>query len=200
MEDDFALLEYIRQCFTKADMTDQECFSRVAGATTDVTNNLKMAEMLKELMQSISPYSYERIRFIFEVILKTEPEDQVAKKGIAILDVLSNFTRTLPPHDDEIVSVLTRHTNLRNDDGSSRLEFFLKNFPAAATRLPYHEAVMNPWNVLVTELSEQTIFRLVPLALPLGIPGDKFYLVVVNNLLQTLVISIVVIILMVTNF
>jgi hypothetical protein len=148
---------------------------------------MKLSDTLKDLMQIISPYAYERIRFVFEIILKTEPEDQVAKKGISILDVLSNFNRNHQPSDDEVVSVLTRYPELRNSGEKSRIDFFLKHFPAAGTRLPYHETVMNPWTILAVELSEQTIFRLVPLALPLGIPSDKFYLVVVNNLLQRLV-------------
>ena len=53
----------------------------------------------------------------------------------------------------------------------------------AATRLPFHQLIENPWIILNLELSEETLPRLIPLSHPLNLDQDKFYLCLVENMI-----------------
>jgi hypothetical protein len=62
-----------------------------------------------------------------------------------------------------------------------------KEMPLSLYRLPFHDLLQDPWKVLIPELSEATIPRLLPLCHPLELLQDKFYTTVIDNLVKKLV-------------
>jgi len=50
-----------------------------------------------------------------------------------------------------------------------------------ARRLPFLALVSKPWSILQDELNVETVGRLLPLALPLNIPPDEFYIAAVKR-------------------
>ena len=133
----------------------------------------KLGQLLKESQQEVSPYDYERIRFIFDLIVRLEPDDPIARKGLLILDILKEYKRRKPASTDELSHIAARlGCSIDKVSGDSN-----------SFRLPYHDIFLKPWSVLEPELCDESIPRLLPLALPLELPTDQFYLVVVNNLI-----------------
>ena len=84
--DDLAYLEYTRLLLSSSDNGEYQ--SLIMGVADDITNKQKLGQLLKESQQEVSPYDYERIRFIFDLIVRLEPDDPIARKGLLILDIL----------------------------------------------------------------------------------------------------------------
>lgn len=153
---------------------------RIIGIMDDIDNHFKLTRILKELQQELSPYDYERIRFAFQLISRFEPDEPVSKKGMMIIDLLKGYCRRNGPTSTELASTMKRISV----DAVFESQQLLAN-----KRLPYHDTILDPWAVLEPELNEETIPRLLPLTIALGLESDQVYLVVVNNLISRAVSS-----------
>ena len=100
-------------------------------------------------------------------------DDQYVKSAIVALDIVKNFTSS----NDSNMNLL--NTNLET-------ALFFEN-GLKSSRLPFHCLMEDPWTVLVPELNENTINRLIPLCHPLNLSKDKFYATVLQNLVDKLV-------------
>lgn len=178
LPEDMALLKFIEILLIE-DVSKDEYKNMIVGVIDEVDNKQKLLDLLKEIQQRISPYDYERIRFIFELISRFEKEDPIAKKGCLILDILENYERRKQPSQEEMESVSSR-TGFKFDYSQETL------FSNSDKRLPYHELILEPWAVLNEELNEETISLLIPLAVPLKLFSDNFYVLVIRNQLKKL--------------
>ncbi|KAJ2384623.1 hypothetical protein GGI05_004946, partial [Coemansia sp. RSA 2603] len=76
-----------------------------------------------------------------------------------------------------------------NDDAAaaptpSRAEL-LKEYPLAPTRLPFHSLVnATPWATLLPELCVESVDALLPLAAPLGLSEDDFFINLIDAMLK----------------
>ncbi|ORY44198.1 hypothetical protein BCR33DRAFT_717267 [Rhizoclosmatium globosum] len=176
IEDDFVLFEYVRQLLVD-EADNREYKYRVAGVLDDIANKELLAKLLKQVIASSSPYDYEKIAFVFNQILRLSPDDPEARKGLQVLEVLSNYTRRNPPNVSEFEEL--KQSRIKSGD-------ILKMYPSSATCLPYHLLMRTGWEVIQHEIHETTISRLIALSHPLTIPSDQFYTAVVEGFIRRL--------------
>lgn len=158
---------------------------RVISVIEDVVNKEKLVNLLQKEALSCSPYDYERIRFIFDVISKLNPDDRIAKTAFMILDILSCYNRKNKCDFTESNALVNQ-----NYAGVRSLETFRQKFPQCDHRLPYHKLVMEPWSVLEDEIDMDSLTRLLPLAIPLGINKDQFYHTVIKKMIVKMVLCL----------
>jgi hypothetical protein len=83
--------------------------NKIAGIILDIANQEKLVGILEDLyLNRISPYDYKRIKFVIQNVLEIEPLQEVAKKKLAILEILSNYRRQNQPTLDELVTAKER--------------------------------------------------------------------------------------------
>ncbi|KAJ3224738.1 Kinetochore-associated protein 1 [Clydaea vesicula] len=111
IEDDFVLFEYLKMLLLSPN--DYGGYqSKIIGLVDDIVNQSKLLAVLEELyLNRISPYDYERIKFVIKLILKIDPEQEVPKRKLAILEIIWNYRRQFPPMLDELVDAKERRKN-----------------------------------------------------------------------------------------
>ena len=177
--DDFVILEYIKSLL-KEPGSETDYQPRILGVLDDVVNREKLSRLLKESILALSPYDYERLRFVFTVIAKLEPEDAIAKKAFLILDILDLYVRTRSP-------TLQEFQSHRSSPVNKTLEDLTRLYAGCEKRLPYHTLVVSPWSVLEEELNDETLGRLLPIAIPLNLQHNQFYMIVVEKQIKKMV-------------
>lgn len=173
------ILEYIKVLLLEQNSSD-DYQPRILGVIDDVSNRDKLSALLKTTAISLSPYDYDRIRFVFTLIARFEPGDDIAKKACLIVDILELYTRTTPPTMEEFDTIYGGPVGKTHEE-------YVELYTGCSKRLPYHKLVGNPWEVLQVELTEETLGRLLPLAIPLGLPHDHFYAAIVDGMLRKMV-------------
>jgi hypothetical protein len=153
----------------------------ISGIIDEIANKDNLVRLLKESIMNVSPYDYNRIRYIFETITRFEPKDAIAKKAFLILDILSSYKRRIPPKKTEFESLRTKIP--KSIEEASLL------YPQSSTRLPYHRLLFSPWVVIEEELDPESLPRLLPLAVPLSISTDQFYVHLVKRTMDKIVRS-----------
>ncbi|KAJ3027579.1 Kinetochore-associated protein 1, partial [Rhizophlyctis rosea] len=189
IEDDFIILEYIRQLLLPSpenrDTIGLSYQTRVAGVVDDVVNRAKVLSLIKEqCLPKVSSYDYERIKFILTQMMRLQPEDEVTKRGSVALDILSDYTRAVPPMFTELLEAKRGVSSIAIVSDNENLDELKKIFPKSLQRLPFHRLVQDPWAVLRPELSSDSITRLLALSVPLKLPPDEFYTVVIENMMR----------------
>jgi hypothetical protein len=77
-------------------------FSRLESITSSISNQILFAQFLsKQCMMKLSPYDYEALLFVNNLILKLDSTDSEAKRNVLVLEMLMDFQRTLPPGQEE---------------------------------------------------------------------------------------------------
>ncbi|KAI8621551.1 rough deal protein C-terminal region-domain-containing protein [Chytriomyces sp. MP71] len=163
IEDDFVIFEYIKLLLSNSvDNSDYQ--PRIAGVLDDVDNKQRLVTLFHEASSQCSPYSYEKLIFIFTQILRLDASDDKAAKGLKVLEVLSNYTRRSKPLPVE-------------------LEYASEDLNAIhrSSRIPYQSLIRSAWTILEPEISQSSVLRLLPLAQPLGLTTDQFYIAVVES-------------------
>ncbi|ORX95635.1 hypothetical protein K493DRAFT_371980 [Basidiobolus meristosporus CBS 931.73] len=185
LEDDYSYLEYVRKLILCG--PEESYQSQVVGVVDDIVNKEKLLHLLiSQCVPRVSPYDYERLQFIFQQIIQLLPDHADSKTAITILDILMNYTRLSTPALDELSDAV------RIIDGAEialvpeDIPELRKRFPLCLRRVPFHTIIEEPWKILKYELTEETIPKLLPLTLPLGIHPDQFYGSVIDNLLAKL--------------
>ncbi|KAJ3048663.1 hypothetical protein HK097_010321 [Rhizophlyctis rosea] len=173
IEDDYIILEYILQLLLPSpgnrDASGFGYQTRVAGVIDDVANRDKLLMLLKDqCLPKISSYDYERIKFILSQILRLQAEDEVTKRAEVALDILLDYSRVTPPDFAELLEA--------------------KKGISSVAVVPDNENLtdlqQDPWAVLRAELSEDSITRLLALSVPLKLPSDDMYTVVIENMME----------------
>ena len=157
---------------------DREYENFLTMCALDIQNRAKYLEQLKELQQIVSPYDFSKIKFVFQLILKEDAEDEIAKKGLSILDVISSYKRRSAPAEEELKSIAER---IHQFDPTLDISKFYHNHDKF---LPYHELFIDPWLVIEKELCEDNVEFFSAMAVPLGLVPDELYLLVIEKLLN----------------
>jgi hypothetical protein len=77
-------------------------FTRLESIAHSVTNQALFAQFLvKQCLVKLSPYDYEALLFVNNMILKLDSSDLQAKKNILVLEMLMDFQRSNAPIHDE---------------------------------------------------------------------------------------------------
>jgi len=126
---------------------------------------------------SVSPYDYDRLRFIFQIVLQLETADSAwARRGIMLLEIMSQYTRTAKATRIEIDLSDSIHSSSPSDNEKLR-----------ETRLPFHMlAYGDALKVITPELVFKTIGQLCPLAklMPGGLTSDDFIVTLIQRELE----------------
>lgn len=191
-----AYVEYISQSLSSsADVSNYE--SLILNVLDQISNKKRLLSILKDMQTKVSSYDYEKLDFIFRLIAHLDDQDTIAVRGIAILKILSTFQRIHPPTPDEYQSVRSPVGALEGLDSISKntsnhfasspthasAQLHPSLFSSSHHRFPYHDFILRPWHWLERELKVESINQLSPLATPLSIDIDQFYVVVVQNIL-----------------
>ncbi|KAI9349126.1 rough deal protein C-terminal region-domain-containing protein [Obelidium mucronatum] len=188
IEDDFVIFEYVKQLLLN-DSDSQEYKYRVAGIIDDIANKPLMISLLNQVVAGCSPYDYERVSFVYNQILRLDSEDQDARKGLRVLEILSNYTRRIPPNAAEFEAIKGYHGVLSFFVSILRIFGLLgmhQIYPMSATCLPFHSVIKTGWKCIQPEIHESTVSRLLPLSVPLNILADDFYGSVVEGFIARL--------------
>lgn len=184
IEDDFLLFSFIKIQLQEHTNGYQ---SRIIGIYDEIANKEKLGKLLLDLQKHFSSYDYEIIYFVCSLLTKIDPENAASKKGISMLDVLRNYIRKYPPSVDEMNAVARRMKISTNDfSDKEQQKLYLEKFEESQMKLPFFEMIVTPWKILENELDETTVTKLLPLAIPLGLSSDEFYVVTITKLLRQL--------------
>ncbi|KAK9768761.1 hypothetical protein K7432_000363 [Basidiobolus ranarum] len=185
LEDDYSYLEYVRKLILSG--PEESYQSQVVGVVDDIVNKEKLLHLLiSQCVPRISPYDYERLQFVFQQIIQLLPDHADSKTAITILDILINYTRLSSPNLDELSDAVRIIDGAEIALSPEDVPELRKRFPLSLRRVPFHTIIEEPWKILKYELTEETIPKLLPLTLPLGIHPDQFYGSVIDNLLAKL--------------
>ncbi|KAJ3346220.1 Kinetochore-associated protein 1 [Entophlyctis luteolus] len=154
IEDDCAVLEYI-SLVLQSDILDEDKKCRIAGISDDVTNKEALLRILMDAFKNSSSTNYEKIEFIFSQILRFDSQNDLANRGLQVVNILRVFTR-----------------QSQSDS--------MTNTPPC--RLPFHTVINKKWEYLAAEVNEKSVTRLIALSAPLEISRDDFYLEVIGKL------------------
>ncbi|KAJ1653748.1 hypothetical protein IWQ61_006189 [Dispira simplex] len=195
LEEDMVLLQYLRVLLLSPLgsklYSDEDVRTQFMVASQQITHAERLLDLLSTtVLPQLSPYDYERLRLVLEY-LQANNADEYARKGVLVLETLQSYTRIHPPLLDELLEAYQTayDPSLVLDgkpagDAEPGQEYLLGYFPLAAKRLPFHALMAHSWEVLRAELLESTIPRLLPLAIPLGIPADDIYTHVAYEMLS----------------
>ncbi|KAJ3029823.1 UNVERIFIED_CONTAM: Kinetochore-associated protein 1 [Siphonaria sp. JEL0065] len=180
IEDDFVIFEYVRQLLLNSS-DNREYKYRVAGVIDDIANKPLLISLLYQVITACSPYDYERISFVYNQILVLDKDDQEARKGIRVLEILSPYTRRNPPNVSEFEGIMDTK-QLRNKAEDPTRASFCAIFLGSSSLT----VIEKGWEVIQPEVHESTLSRLLPLSVPLSIPTDQFYISVVEGFVARL--------------
>lgn len=127
-----------------------------------------------QVLPKLSPTDYERIRFVCSVIPAAYQDSRI-QDYMHIIDILSTFTCTnitTPSVQPPTESSLTCQT------GKGSLNDIF------SSRLPFHQLLNDPWNILEKELNSITVKKLVALSHPLRLDPDEFYVCVLKRMVK----------------
>ncbi|PIA14304.1 hypothetical protein COEREDRAFT_10501 [Coemansia reversa NRRL 1564] len=201
LDEPFVLLEYVALCCSAPHVDGYQ--ARVLAVAPDVANPKLLERTFADcLHNAVSAYDYERLLFVVNQLQSLRPHDAALLRHAALLDALCAYDRAVPPDLDELRRESTRTRPARDairrlcDDGvedlassdadssASRSEL-LAEFPLAAKRLPFHAlAFESPWPTLLLELSADSVQALLPLAEPLELSEDDFYMNLIDATLK----------------
>ncbi|KAJ2841670.1 hypothetical protein IWW36_006181, partial [Coemansia brasiliensis] len=171
-------------------------------AVVDEVGNSKLLEriFINALDNAISAYDYDRLSFVVQRLLLLNPHNATLERRAAVLDVLCAYDRRSLPTIEELRSESTRTRAARealqvaySDSGKDiaavendeSLSDLLDAMPLAARHLSFHALVGSaPWTVLLPELGPETIDLLLPLAQPLELSEDDFYMHAIKAMLR----------------
>ncbi|TPX40326.1 hypothetical protein SeLEV6574_g06674, partial [Synchytrium endobioticum] len=184
LEDDLVIFEYAKRLLvSKATSSYSDYENGMALILADIENKDKFLNVLLEIVTHVSTYDYERLQYLFSQILTFKSGHQQAEKGRLIIEVLMHYKRYTKPSHQELIeakSSLWDHETVKDSSN----ENLLRILPMAKKRLPFHALIKDPWRVLKPELNKETVSRLLPLCLPLGLPEDDFYMEILQNMVQ----------------
>ncbi|KAJ2720088.1 hypothetical protein H4S00_003318 [Coemansia sp. D1744] len=198
----FVVLEYIALCCAAPHVSSYQ--ARILGVADEVANVKLLERTYADALDTgISAYDYERLQFVVQRLQELRPQDQAVARHAAVLDVLCSYDRKTPPSLDELRAEWARtragrdavrriydddnnHAGSESDALATRpYAALVAEYPAATRRLPFHGLVGSaPWTVLLSELSAETVDQLLPLALPLELSEDDFYMNLIDSVLS----------------
>ncbi|KAJ2475487.1 hypothetical protein IWW56_005396, partial [Coemansia sp. RSA 2131] len=198
----FVVLEYIALCCAAPHVSSYQ--ARILGVAGEVANVKLLERTYADALDAgISAYDYERLQFVVQRLQELRPQDQAVARHAAVLDVLCSYDRKTPPSLDELRAEWARTRAGRdavrriydddNDHSGGEADAvaaqpyaaLVTEYPTATRRLPFHGLVGSaPWTVLLAELSAETVDQLLPLALPLELSEDDFYMNLIDSVLS----------------
>ncbi|KAJ2358755.1 hypothetical protein GGF43_000606 [Coemansia sp. RSA 2618] len=197
----FVILEYIALCCSAPHVDSYQ--ARILGVADEVANSKLLERTYADALEaSISAYDYERLQFVVQRLQELRPQDKAIARHAAVLDILCSYDRKVPPSLDELRAEWSRTRATRDairqiyddDDGDALLEDasaaksyaeLVAEYPSATRRLPFHGLIGSaPWSVLLAELSAETVDLLLPLAQPLELSEDDFYMNLIDAVLR----------------
>ncbi|OUM65122.1 hypothetical protein PIROE2DRAFT_7928, partial [Piromyces sp. E2] len=185
IEDDFVILEYIKlMLIEKNDSSVTEDYkSKIVGVIDEIANKEKLLAMLTDIcLPQVSPYDYDKLQFIYEQMDRLIGNEDTIKKHLMVLDILSSYTRSLPPNKDEFQIYLEISID------NNKLEELINQYPLCKTRLSFFSLIKSPWKILSPELMDEgNLPKLLPLRIPLDIPIDDFFVKIVDVILKKMV-------------
>lgn len=184
IEDDFVFLNYIQLLLQFDDGSSYAW--KIAAVVDDVVNREKLQKLLIErCYPSISPYDYERLQFTFGQVRRLDEKEPVSKKALLILEILVGYQRLKSPSESELIEAKRAVDDSRYYASGETMATLLDRFPLAAKRLPLKPFLQDEghfWPLLQDELSEETLPKLIPLSIPLGMSPDRFYETVIKSM------------------
>ncbi|KAJ2616940.1 hypothetical protein H4S08_000538 [Coemansia sp. RSA 1365] len=201
LDEPFVLLEYVALCCSAPHVDGYQ--ARVLAVSSDVANPKLLERTFSDcLHNAVSAYDYERLLFVVHQLQSLRPHDAALLRHVALLEALCAYDRVVPPTLDELRRESSRTRPARDairrlsdnevedsttsdaDSSASRSEL-LAEFPLAAKRLPFHAlAFASPWPTLLLELSADSVQALLPLAEPLELSEDDFYMNLIDATLK----------------
>ncbi|KAJ2381696.1 hypothetical protein H4S02_006099, partial [Coemansia sp. RSA 2611] len=203
------ILEYISLCCSAPAVDGYQ--ARIIGIADEIANTKLLERTFMDSMDNaISAYDYERLQFVVQRLQDLRPQDDIIGKYSAVLDVLCSYDRKGQPTHDELAQEWSRTYIARNsikqisDDDDSNAhchelggvigseamakptyQELAAEFPLASKRLPFHHLVnTDPWAAIIPELSVDTVKALLPLAEPLGLSEDDFYMNLIDSMVK----------------
>ncbi|KAJ3321537.1 hypothetical protein HDV06_004073 [Boothiomyces sp. JEL0866] len=185
IEMDYVYKKYIQQqLFIHSEDSDRD--SKVVFAIEKYTNKMLLLDVLtKEYFVKMSSYDYQGLLFLCQQIIYLDPMCKAARRNKAILDILLRYQRTSLPKEDE---------NTIPDEIDFGLTHIEKTWKTSneifhalkCSRLPFHQILSDPYEILSAEITESTISKLIPLTQVLELTTDKFYEALINQKIQKL--------------
>ncbi|KAJ2080670.1 hypothetical protein H4R24_002907 [Coemansia sp. RSA 988] len=201
LDEPFVLLEYIALCCSAPHIDGYQ--ARVLAVASDITNPKLLERTFTDcLHNAVSAYDYERLLFVVNQLQTLRPHDAALSRHAALLDALCAYDRAVPPSIDELRRESARSRPARdtirrlcddesdgpaasNGDSSASRAELLAELPHATKRLPFHAlAFSSPWPTLLLELSADSVRALLPLAGPLELSEDDFYMNLIDATLK----------------
>ncbi|KAJ1723734.1 hypothetical protein LPJ53_001959 [Coemansia erecta] len=200
LDDSEVVLEYISLCCSAPGVSAYQ--ARVLAAVDEVANSKLLERTYVDCLENaVSAYDYERLLFVVEQLQALRPQDATLGKYQAVLHVLSSHERRAPPPHEELLVEWARTAGARRQrsleqqlppalagadaEAGPPLDELLKEYPLAPARLPFHSLVnATPWATLLPELSAESVDALLPLAAPLGLSEDDFYINLIDAMLK----------------
>ncbi|XP_069555465.1 kinetochore-associated protein 1 [Brachyistius frenatus] len=136
-------------------------------STSELTDNLCAA------IFKLSPYNYERIDIVLEILQAAD--DNVTSfsvsQAIGLLQHLKSYKRVSPPSDVENMYLL-ENSLLAN--------------PLSNSRLPFHLLIQTKhyWKIISPELSEETFPTLLLISKLMKVSLDKLYMAAANHVFE----------------
>ncbi|KAJ3342515.1 hypothetical protein HDU91_000530, partial [Kappamyces sp. JEL0680] len=97
IEDDYVYIEAIKLLLSKP-VVDRE---RVTAICAQVANKDKLKSVLHDCRLALSPYDYEGIQFIIDILAKHCSDDAVKMDGL-VLGMIMEYSRQNPPSEKEL--------------------------------------------------------------------------------------------------
>ncbi|KAJ2161899.1 hypothetical protein GGF46_001090 [Coemansia sp. RSA 552] len=202
LDETFVVLEYISLCCSAPHVDSYQ--ARVLGIADEVANSKLLERTYVDALEScISCYDYERLQFVVQRLQDLRPEDRAIARYGGVLDVLCSYDRKSQPTLEELSQEWSRTRAARDairqmgergdsslaSSGSSSEKMsysdLLAAYPLASKRLPFHGiANTSPWKTLLPELMPDTVDMLLPLAQPLELSEDDFYMNLIDGILR----------------
>ncbi|KAJ2502973.1 hypothetical protein IWW47_002941, partial [Coemansia sp. RSA 2052] len=208
LDETFVILEYISLCCSAPAVDGYQ--ARIIGIADEIANTKLLERTFVDSMENaISAYDYERLQFVVQRLQDLRPQDDAIGKYSAVLDVLCSYDRKGKPTHEELLQEWSRTRIARNaikqisNDDHCRhpqeqascngdkdatvptYQEIAAEFPLASKRLPFHYLVSSsPWLTLLPELSMDTVEALLPLAEPLSLSEDDFYINLIDSMLK----------------
>ena len=184
LQDDLVLLNYIQLLIQHDDGSSYAW--KIAAVVDDVVNREKLLRLLLDrCYPCVSPYDYERQQFVFAQARRLDDKEPVAKKGSLLLEILTGYQRAKAPSESELVDAKRIVDDSSYYSSSETAATLLQRFPLTTKRLPlkpFMQGEKEFWPLLQAELSEETLPKLIPLTIPLGISPDRFYETVIRSM------------------
>ncbi|KAI9504956.1 rough deal protein C-terminal region-domain-containing protein [Coemansia spiralis] len=213
LDETFIILEYILLCCSAQNVDGYQA-RILGVASEIANTKLLERTYIDALENGISTYDYERLQFVVQLLQELRPQDKGITKYSAVLDILCSYDRKAAPTHDELLFEHSRTFGLQDiinkasfvdhrlpdngnyivdtgrectsfDDTSMSYQGLLAKYSLARKRLPFHSLVNgSPWTTLLPELAADTVDRLLPLAQPLELSEDDFYMNLIDSMLK----------------